>query len=191
MRKIWKTFSLLVLIFTFSCEDKQEPGCPPPVGEMIAQVNDTIAWDFKHVSFRRWSETEFAASWADSSISIEAHFINAGCELELSLNFHNIAQKLNRQNLIKPIYEEDHPSQLQPYSVFNTWNVDALTERFNLFEDEPAWIQLSEITDEQVKGTFQATYVYRPSAFRFWDLPDTLRFNNVSFSAAFFDPPVE
>ena len=66
-----------------------------------------------------------------------------------------------------------------------------LTERFEIFEDEPAWIQLSEISEEKVTGTFQATYVYRQSAFRFWDLPDTLRFNNVAFEASLFVPPNE
>ena len=191
MRKICKTFSVLVLIFTFSCEEEYQPDCPPPLGEMIARVNDTIVWDFNSVYFRRWTEKDLGTRWADSSLNIRAGFVNAGCELELSLIFHNIAETLNRQGLVKLIYEEDHPSRLQPNSDFYTWDVDALTEQFNLFEGEPAWIQLSEITDEQVKGTFQATYVYRPSAFRFWDLPDTLRFNNVSFSAAFFDPPVE
>lgn len=158
---------------------------------MIAQVNDTTIWKFKYVYFRRWSDTEFADQWADNSIGISAEFINAGCEIEISIHFDNIAQTVNQQNLVKRIFEDNHPSQFQPQSIFNTWNVDALTERFEIFEDEPAWIQLSEISEEKVTGTFQATYVYRQSAFRFWDLPDTLRFNNVAFEASLFVPPNE
>ncbi len=191
MKKTWITFNLLVLIFTFSCEDEYKPSCPPPSGKMIALVNDTTEWDFKHVYFRRWSETDFASQWADSSIGIFADFINAGCEMELTLNLLNIAQTLNRQSLVKVIREDGHPSRLQPNSTFYTWDVDALTERFELFESEPAWIELSQITDEQIKGIFQGTYVYRQSTFRFWDLPDTLRFNKVPFEAILLVPPVE
>ena len=191
MKNIVLLFGLVALNFLFSCNEEPKPSCPPPTGEMIARVKDTIVWDFKYVYFRRWSETDFASQWADSSISIFAEFTNAGCELELSLDLHNIAQTLKRQNLVKRISGDNQPSQLQPYSIFYTWDVDALTERFELFESEPAWIQLSEITDEQVKGTFQGTYVYRPSALRFWDLPDTLRFNEVAFEAILFEPPVE
>ncbi len=191
MKKKVITFSITALIFIFSCNEEEKPSCPPPLGKMIAYVNDTIEWDFKHVYFVRWSETDFASQWADSSISITAEFINAGCELELTLDFHNIAQTLNKQNLVKPIFGDNQPSQLQPNSIFYTWDVDALTERFELYEGEPAWIQLSEITEEKVSGTFQGTYVYRQSTWRFWDLPDTLRFNKVPFEAILFEPPVE
>ncbi len=190
MNKTWITFSLLVLIFTFSCKDEYKPGCPPPIGEMIAVVNDTIEWDFKYVTFRKWSEY-VGAPKSDSIIDINAGFVNAGCEMELTLDLNYIARTLNRQNLVKRIYGDNQPSRQQPHSIFYTWNVDALTERFELFEGEPAWIQLSEITEEKVKGTFQCTYVYRQSTWRFWDLPDTLRFNEVTFEAVLFDPPAE
>ncbi len=190
MKKTWITFNLLVLIFTFSCEDEYKPSCPPPSGKMIALVNDTTEWDFKHVYFWKWSEY-VGSQESDSLIDITADFINAGCEMELTLSLHRIARTLNRQNLVKRIYEEDHPSRLQPNSIFYTWDVDALTERFELIEGEPAWIQLSETAEEKVKGTFQATYVYRQSTWRFWDLPDTLRFNKVPFEAILLVPPVE
>ena len=147
---------------------------------MIAEVNDTIIWDFKYVTF--WSES-------NSSMAIGAGFVNAGCEIELSLDFHNIKQESGKQDLVKRISEENHPSHLQPHSILYTWNVDVLTERFEIYESEPAWIQLSEITEDKVKGTFQGTYVYKQSARRFWNLPDTLRFNNVSFEAILFVPP--
>ncbi|WOC39284.1 hypothetical protein [Polaribacter sp. HL-MS24] len=189
MKRMLILFSSVAFTFLLSCEKDSEPNCPPPTGEMIAQINDTIVWDFKYVSFRRWSDTEFANQWADSSISISSEFINSGCERELSLDFHNISQILTRQTLVKRISEENHPSHLQPHSIFYTWNVDALTEKFDLYESEPAWIQLSEITEDKVKGIFQGTYVYRQSTFRFWNLPDTLRFNNVSFEAILFVPP--
>ncbi len=190
MKKTWITFNLLALIFILSCNEEEKPSCPPPIGEMIAHVNDTIEWDFKHVYFSRWSEY-VGSQESDSLINIDADFINAGCEFELSLDLRVIALTLNRQNLVKRIFGADHPSKLQPHSIFNTWNVDALTERFELYEGEPAWIQLSEITEEKVNGTFQGTYVYRPSTWRFWDLPDTLRFNKVPFEAVLFVPPVE
>ncbi|WOC39286.1 hypothetical protein [Polaribacter sp. HL-MS24] len=189
MKRMLILFSSVAFTFLLSCEKDSEPNCPPPTGEMIAQINDTIVWDFKYVYFRRWSDTEVADQWADSSIGISSEFTNAGCELEISIHFDNISQTLNQQKLVKRIFEDNHPSQFQPQSVFNTWNVDALTEKFDLYESEPAWIQLSEITEDKVKGIFQGTYVYRQSTFRFWNLPDTLRFNNVSFEAILFVPP--
>lgn len=192
MKRMLILFSSVAFTFLLSCEKDSEPNCPPPTGEMIAQINDTIVWDFKYVNFRRWSDTEFADQWPDSSISIFSDFINAGCERELSLYFHNISQILTRQTLVKRIFEENHPSHLQPHSILYTWNVDALTERFEIYEDEPSWIELSEINEEKVTGTFQGTYVYRQSAFRFWILPDTLRFNEVYFEATLlFVPPEE
>jgi len=48
-------------------------------------------------------------------------------------------------------------------------------------------LELTEISENGVKGIFQATYVYRPSAQRFWDLPDTLRFDEVYFEAIDFE----
>ena len=182
MKRMLILFSSVAFTFLLSCEKDSEPNCPPPTGEMIAQINDTIVWDFKYVRF--YSEV-------DSLIGIGAGFVNAGCELELSLDFHNIEQTLEKRILVKPIYGEDHPSLLQPHTIFYTWNIDVLTERFELYESEPAWIQLSEITEDKVKGTFQGTYVYRQSAFRFWNLPDTLRFNKVYFEATLFVPPEE
>jgi hypothetical protein len=183
MKDICSIGGLFILGILVACNDESEPDCSPKQGSMMAMVNDTTEWDFRHVYFRRWSETNFSESWADSSISIYAEFVNEGCVLELSMAFHNIGQTGDKQDLIKPVFEENHPSQLQPYTIFYTWNVDALTERFDLYENELAWIQLSEITDEEVKGVFQATYLYRPSTWRFWDLPDTLRFHEVPFEA--------
>ncbi len=191
MKKKVITFSITALIFILSCNEEEKPSCFPPLGKMIAIVNDTIEWDFRHVYFVRWSEEYSGSQWADSSLNMRANFINAGCDIELALSFQNIAQTLNRQNLVKRILEEDHPSRLQPNSIFRTYDIDALTERFELYEGEPAWIQLSEITEEKVNGTFQGTYVYRQSTWRFWDLPDTLRFNKVPFEAVLFVPPVE
>ncbi|MCP4458880.1 MAG: hypothetical protein GY816_12790 [Cytophagales bacterium] len=190
LKKTITFISLIVCSIFICCSDDPKPSCPAPIGEMVAQVNDTTIWEFKYVSFRRWSEY-VGSQESDSLINISADFINAGCEMELTLDFQIIARTLNRQNLVKRIFEEDHPSKLQPHSIFYTWNVDALTERFELYEGEPAWIQLSEINEETVTGTFQGTYVYRQSAFRFWDLPDTLRFNNVPFEAILFVPPKE
>jgi len=191
MKNIVLLFGLVALNFLFSCNEEPKPSCVPPIGEMIARVNDTLVWDFRHVYFVRWSEEYSGSHWADSSLNMRADFINAGCDIELALSFSNIAQTLNRQNLVKRIFGDNQPSRLQPNSIFRTYDIDALTERFELFESEPAWIQLSEITEAQVNGTFQGTYVYRPSALRFWDLPDTLRFNEVDFEAILFEPPVE
>lgn len=182
MRKIALQLTFAICTIFVSCNDEPKPNCPAPIGEMIAQLNDTTIWEFKYVTY--WTES-------DSSIGIGAGFVNAGCELELSLDFRNILQLQNKQILVKHISEENHPSHLLPHSVFYTWNIDALTERFEIYEDEPSWIQLSEISEEKVTGTFQATYVYRQSAFRFWNLPDTLRFNNVLFEAVLFVPPSE
>ena len=104
MKRMLILFSSVAFTFLLSCEKDSEPNCPPPTGEMIAQINDTIVWDFKYVRF--YSEV-------DSLIGIGAGFVNAGCELELSLDFHNIEQTLEKRILVKPIYGEDHPSLLQ------------------------------------------------------------------------------
>ncbi len=191
MKRIWLIFTILLYLSLFSCKEEQGPSCPPDTGELFAFVNDTIQWDFKYVYFIRWSETEFASQWADSSLQISADFINAGCEIEVSLELRNIGQILENQPLVQPVNEENHPSLMQPNSIFNTWNVDVLTERFELLEIEPAWVQLTSITDEEIEGSFQATYVYRPSAFRFWELPDTLRFHETPFLATRFSPSSE
>lgn len=191
MKRICLGILMLACLSLFSCKEEQGPSCAPDTGELFAFVNDTIEWDFKYVYFIRWSETEFASQWPESSVQLSADFVNAGCEIEVSLTMNNILQNQENQTLLRSINEENHPSLTQPNSIFNTWNVDVLTERFEILESEPAWIQLSNITDEVIEGSFQATYVYRPSAFRFWELPDTLRFHEVPFVATRFTPPSE
>lgn len=172
--------SVIVFLMLLSCKDDDETSCYPQVGEMRAFVNDSIDLDFRFVYYLR--------DTINSAIEIKSVFINASCEQEVSLNLGNIKENKGKQTLVKIIFgDSDHPSQKTANSIFRTWNVDAGTESFELFEEEPAWLELTEINDNSVKGIFQATYVYRPSAQRFWALPDTLRFNEVYFEAVDFD----
>lgn len=169
-------FSIVVA----SCAEEEGPACAQPFGEMKAIVNDTLELDFRFVYFKDWR--------TDSTLLIKAEFINAGCEIELSITFANITKNKKRQTLVKRIFEDGDSTKYTPFSIFYTWNVDVLTERFEIYEKEPSWLELTELSEDRILGSFQATYLYREGAQRFWDLPDTLRFQRVHFEALAIDP---
>ena len=116
----------------------------------------------------------------DSILMIYANYFTELCELRVSHNFM-VINDLMKQPLI-PLKMVDGQALIGS-TYFQTLDHDATTEGFDLFEDEPAWFQFTELGEKQVRGVFQATYVYRPGYVRAWNLPDTLRFNNVEFTA--------
>ena len=181
MKRYILRYTIVAIFATvvFSChKDDSLDVCHKRYGNMKVNFTDDIKIDFDHILLENQTQTNF---------DITAAYLTDDCLLRTGINFFGIKKELFTQQLVK--YDWGDVKQ-EGSIIFQTYdNADALTERFLLYEEEPHWVQLTEINRNEVKGKMQATFIYNPSNNRHWNLPDTLRFNNVEFKAVVYTGP--
>ncbi len=177
MRKIIILF-LFVLPLLQCQKDDPFDVCHKQYGNLKINFTDSIKIDFNHVLLENQTQT---------NLDFTAMYVTDDCLLRTGISFFN----LKKVGTVQPLKRYDWGDTKQEGSIiFQTYDhADALTERFLLYEEEPHWVQLTEINKNEVKGKMQATFIIRPSTNRHWNLPDTLRFNNIDFMAVKYTGP--
>ncbi|QLG46630.1 hypothetical protein [Costertonia aggregata] len=174
MRKKLKTYFFIIgaIILLVSCsdDDSNTEICPPELGNLDTAISEQI--DFR----ARWTIYEY---FENGAISITASVMDENCLLRAIMTI-TATPNLERQDFeITTAEFIREPTNIS----FNQVDEDASLGSWSIDEAEPNWVQFEEITEISVKGTFQATLVIQENGNDFHTLPDTLRFDNVSFEA--------
>lgn len=164
----------LVTAILLSCSKDEEPPCKngEPFGLLETQISDNTIYDGGSTSYLKLNE---------GSISINSYVVDEFCLLRASINML-VDSTLERQIFVKR--ESTNPFNT-PTFFFAQVEEDAILGKWDIIENEDNWIQLEEITDEIIKGRFQATILVVETPNQFYNLNDTLRFYNVYFEAPF------
>ncbi|GMN12129.1 hypothetical protein MTsPCn9_34340 [Croceitalea sp. MTPC9] len=166
---------LLALVTTIliSCSKDEEPPCKDiePLGLLETQISDNTIYDGKSTSYLKLEE---------GPIGINSYVLDDLCLIRASIGML-VNSTLERQTFVKVV-----PNQLNtPTFSFFQVEEDAILGKWDIIENEDNWIELEEITDEIIKGRFQATILVAENQNQFYTLNDTLRFDNVYFEAPF------
>lgn len=174
MCKNFKTYCIIIgaIILLVSCsnDDSNAEICPLELGNLETAISEDL--DFR----ARWTIYEY---FENGAISITASVMDENCLLRAIMTITAIPN-LERQDF------EITTAELirEPTNIsFNQVDEDASLGSWSIDEGESNWVQFEEITETSVKGKFQATLVIQENGNNFHTLPDTLRFDNVSFEA--------
>jgi len=148
--------------------DGNKFNCIEPLGEMETMINNQTLFQ------ARWTVFEY---FDNGALSIAAFVQDQDCLQSASLGI-TAEPNLERQNFTVIIQNTREPTNIK----FWQNNEDAVLGSWEILEGEPNWMQYDEITEESVKGRFQATLI-STSSNNFHTLPDTLRLDNVRFEA--------
>lgn len=123
---------------------------------------------------------------SDTLLSLNCLYFTDLCEWRVSHTFL-VKRNLLMQSLVNR--QSIDGNRVIGSTYFRTLDHDATTEGFGLYDGESAWFQFTQLSDTEVRGRFQATYIHEPGFIRAWNLPDTLRFNNIEFVANLYIRP--
>lgn len=121
----------------------------------------------------------------DRTVEISANIRLDNC-VALVSHFFKVRDDLTQQPL-KNVEKQGDTWTIGSTQIWlkegNTEGRFAFSEAYDLINDEPASLQINQRSDKEIKGIFQGTYVRIPGFIGELELPDTLRFNNVEFTA--------
>jgi hypothetical protein len=176
-------YSILILLITFffSCENdngQNQQVCPEQVGNFDADLKTTLRL------LPRF--TTFQITDADLVV-LEVYETTNFCLLISNLLIY-LEKKIGIQELRPIVF-----NGIEKYGETIFWEMDddAVLGSFLLYEDEERVIEITKLTEDTIEGRLTATYITKknehPDAIIYTKLPDTLRFENVAFTAKLFE----
>ncbi|TMM57859.1 hypothetical protein FEE95_00040 [Maribacter algarum] len=165
-----KCIVLCTVVFSVSCnkDDDGTKDCMEQLGKTETLINSETLYQ------ARWTLFEYLENGA---LSVTSFVQDQNCLSTASMGITG-EPNLDRQNFTKT------QSFREPTNIrFRQIEEDSPIGKWEIVEGEPNWVQFDEITETIVKGRFQATLVIEENGNDFQTLPDTLRFDNVSFEA--------
>ena len=167
--KITKLLILLVLLFSFSCKEEEPEQIKNPERQVCATGE---------LNGEEWRG-------CSSSVSEDDDFFHFGL-LEKSnqqgcpfheFSFRNIPQKIGNYSLMD--YPGTQPLDNTVLSILFMICGDAVYADFNIDPDSVAFFKITSIETNQVKGSFQASFVQGFASDS--TIPERLDYKNVEF----------
>lgn len=171
---------ILSFLFFVSCSNDDDNGnetvqCPDPIGNLRADIDDTFTFESRFTTFQNLSQ---------DMILIKSESASLDCILTGSLSIY-LEKQIGEQELV---LFEPGDTQGPGETIFFDFDDDVILGRFELLEEEGNNVmEITSLNENNIDGTFSATYVLDAGPTRFTQLPDTLRFVNISFRAELFN----
>lgn len=161
---------ICIVAFFASCSDNDDNSslCQGQLGQMETLINSQTLFQ------ARWTLYEYLDN---GPISVTSFVIDQNCLLTASMGI------TGEPNLDKQNFMNTQSFRESTNIRFRQVEEDAPIGKWEIAENTLNWVQFDEITKTIVKGRFQATLVIEENGNDFHTLPDTLRFDNVSFEA--------
>lgn len=163
---------LLLLFLGCSKKNKEELiQCPNPIGNLQADLHNAFTFESRFTTFQNVGQ---------DMILIKSESASIDCILTGSLLI-NLEKQIGEQELLQFTADgTEGPGETQFFDIDD----DVILGRFELLEEEDNNVmEITSLNENSIEGTFSATYVHDAGSNQFTQLPDTLRFVNISFRA--------